>query len=95
MRYSLGVSIRSRLLELMTFDSQAWGVPIEAADGIFYMDAGHVDSLQIIGLIIDVEDEFDIILSSEDTESDEFRTLGGLSQIVARKVAAQGRELPK
>ena len=68
---------------------------MDAVDGIFYMDAGHIDSLQIIGFIIDVEDEFGIVLSSDDTESDEFRTLGGLSQIVARKVAEQGRELPQ
>ena len=93
MRYGLKVSIRSRLLDLLAFDPQVWGVTEDAADNVLYMDAGHVDSLHIIGFIIDVEDEFEIVLSSDETESDEFRTLGGLTAIVSRKLAQQTSEI--
>lgn len=92
-RYGLKVSIRSRLLDLLAFDPQVWGVTEDAADNVLYMDAGHVDSLHIIGFIIDVEDEFEIVLSSDETESDEFRTLGGLTAIVSRKLAQQTSEI--
>jgi len=50
-----------------------------------YLDAGHVDSLNIMQFILEIEESFDISLSAEDTQSDEFRTVGGVITLVERK----------
>jgi len=50
-----------------------------------YLDAGHVDSLNIIQFILEIEESFGISLSAEDTQSDEFRTIGGVITLVERK----------
>ncbi len=55
-----------------------------------YIDAGHIDSFELISFILAIEDEFDIVLSPEDTQSDEFRSLGGLIYLVAQKKPAGG-----
>lgn len=51
-----------------------------------YLDAGHVDSFSLIQFILELEDKFDISLSPEDTQSDKFRSIGGLIQIVEDKL---------
>ena len=51
-----------------------------------YLDAGHVDSLNIIQFILEIEESFGISLSAEDTQSDEFRTIGGVITLVERKL---------
>ena len=50
-----------------------------------YLDAGHVDSLNIMQFILEIEESFDISLLAEDTQSDEFRTIGGIITLVERK----------
>lgn len=45
----------------------------------------HIDSFGIISFLIAIEDKFCIELSAEDTESDEFRTVGGLIKIIQSK----------
>ena len=49
-----------------------------------YLD-NHLDSFGIIQFIMTVEEEFDITLEAEDTESEEFRTVGGVIEIIKRK----------
>jgi acyl carrier protein len=51
-----------------------------------YIDAGHVDSIGIIKFVVDIEAHFDIELNEGDIESAEFRTLDGLTGIIARKL---------
>ncbi len=51
-----------------------------------YLDEGHVDSFNIIQLILEIEDEFSISLSPDDTESVDFRSVGGLIRLVERKL---------
>ena len=50
-----------------------------------YLDVGHVDSLNIMQFVLEIEESFDISLSTEDTQSDEFRTVGGVITLVERK----------
>ena len=38
-----------------------------------YLDSGHIDSFEIMHLIVNIEQEFNIRIEAEDTESDEFR----------------------
>ncbi len=51
-----------------------------------YLDEGHVDSIGLIQFILEVEEKFDITLTSQDTKSDQFRTVKGLCQIVEKKL---------
>ena len=48
-----------------------------------YLDTGHIASFSIMNLIVELEDTFDIKLSSEDTQSDQFRTARGLVSIIS------------
>ena len=50
-----------------------------------YLDEGHVDSFSLLNLILELESEFDIKLSAEDTESDNFRTPRGIVSIINEK----------
>ena len=52
-----------------------------------YLDAGHIDSFGITRLIFSIEDEFGIVLSPDDTQSDEFRLVGGIVSIVMERLA--------
>jgi len=51
-----------------------------------YLDSGHIDSLAIAGFIFSIEDRFEIEFLPEDTQSDEFRTVGGLINIINSKL---------
>lgn len=46
-----------------------------------YLDEGHIDSFAIMNFIVELEAIFDVTLSPEDTQSDAFRTPGGLVSI--------------
>ena len=50
-----------------------------------YLDSGHIDSFGIIHFILDLEQEFDISFSPEETESEEFRTIRGIINIINAK----------
>ena len=47
---------------------------------------GHIDSFGIIHFIMAIEEEFNIQLLPEDTESEEFRTISGLIKIIENKI---------
>ena len=63
--------------------------PIKMDDNEFlkyrYLD-NHLDSFEIIQFIMAIEDEFNITLLPEDTESEEFRTIEGLIKIIESKL---------
>ena len=63
--------------------------PIEMDEKSFlqyrYLD-NHLDSFGIIQFIMTIEEEFGITLLPEDTESEEFRTIEGLTKIIASKM---------
>mgnify|MGYP001159539365 FL=1 len=54
-----------------------------------YLDAGQLDSFNIIQFILEVEELFNITLTPEDTTSEQFRNVGGLIQIVEDKLNAE------
>ncbi len=62
--------------------------PIEMTDAVFlqyrYLD-NHLDSFGIIQFIMTIEEEFEISLLPEDTESEEFRTIKGVIEIIESK----------
>ena len=50
-----------------------------------YLDDGQIDSLEIFSFIQKIENYFKIKLKPEDTNSDEFRYVGGLIKIIKKK----------
>ncbi len=60
----------------------------EAVMNYRFIDNGHIDSFGIMNFIMALEDEFDITLDPEDTESDEFRYIGGLIKLISAKVGS-------
>ena len=50
-----------------------------------YLDNGQIDSLEIFSFIQKIENRFKIKLKPEDTNSDEFRYIGGLIEIIKKK----------
>jgi len=51
-----------------------------------YLDDGQIDSLEIISFIQKIENHFKIKFDPEDTNSDEFRHIGGLIKIIKSKI---------
>lgn len=50
-----------------------------------YLDSANFDSFGLIQFIMEIEEEFDINLTPEDTQSDEFRYIDGLVKIIENK----------
>ncbi len=50
-----------------------------------YLDDGQIDSLEIFSFIQKIEARFKIKFTPEDTNSDEFRYIGGLIKIIKNK----------
>ena len=76
------------VLDLLEAHAPMPGETDEARARYRYLDAGHIDSFGLIHFIMDIETEYGITLEPEDTQSDEFRTVGGLAGIIARKIGA-------
>ncbi|MBI4677661.1 MAG: acyl carrier protein [Elusimicrobia bacterium] len=49
-----------------------------------YLDTGFVDSVQVVELVMQLEDDLGVRLEPEHLQSEEFRTVGGLIQIIQR-----------
>ncbi|MBL8550316.1 MAG: acyl carrier protein [Hyphomonadaceae bacterium] len=73
--------------EIETFVAALLDLPAPPAPGLNYIDAGQLDSMALMNLVVALEDRFDIELSDDDIVSDEFRTFGGLVAIVQRTIA--------
>ena len=54
----------------------------------FYLDSGMIDSLGIIEFVTYLEETFDVQLTAEDMQTAEFRTLGGIVELIK---AVKGR----
>ena len=50
-----------------------------------YLDVGHIDSIQIMNFIVNLERTFKIKISAKDTESNDFRSIKGLIKIIKKK----------
>ena len=51
-----------------------------------FLEAGFLDSMQIIELIEDIEDEFQIEFSQDDFQDRSFPTAKGLSKIISDRI---------
>lgn len=55
-------------------------------DTFDFVKEGYVDSMGMVQFIVLIEDEFGIAFTDEELESDEFRTVNGLAELVNSKV---------
>jgi acyl carrier protein len=51
-----------------------------------FLETGHIDSFKLNEFIMEIEDQFNIILSPEDMQSEEFRSVGGLIKIIKNHI---------
>jgi D-alanine--poly(phosphoribitol) ligase subunit 2 len=47
-----------------------------------FLEVAHIDSFGLNEFILEIEDQFNIVLSPEDNQSEEFRSVGGLVQLI-------------
>jgi acyl carrier protein len=57
-----------------------------ALEAFRYLDYGQIDSLGLVKFIYEIEERFNIELSAEDTQSDQFRSVAGLIDLVTAKI---------
>ena len=51
-----------------------------------YLDHGVIDSLNLVKFIIFLEKKFKIKITTKNSESDEFRYIGGLTKLISQKI---------
>ena len=76
------------VVEYLERSSPVPGDTVEAIKAYRYLDAGHINSFALFPFIMELEDQFGVSFSAEDTQSDEFRTVGGVVGMVVDKVRA-------
>ena len=57
-----------------------------------FVEKGYIDSMAMIQFIVLLEDEFGISFSDDELTDRRFRTIGGLTKIVEKKIAENGNE---
>lgn len=57
-----------------------------------FVENGYVDSMAMVQFIVLLEEEFGIAFTDEELQEGGFRTIGGLSRIVEKKMAENGNE---
>ena len=59
-------------------------------DPFNYVDTGHVDSIEMIKFVLEIETEFGIEITALDMELVGFKTIGGLVSMINAKVKHAG-----
>lgn len=59
---------------------------LEDPDAFNYVESGYVDSIGIIQFIAELEDKFSVEFTDDEIASEEFKTVGGVAGIIARKL---------
>lgn len=57
----------------------------EDMESFNYVESGYIDSMGIVQFIVALEDEFSIEFTDEDLNTPEFKTIGGVIQIIEEK----------
>ena len=55
-------------------------------DSLEYFKSGHVDSLGLMKFILQIEENFDVEISEEDMMNKAFATVGGVVEIISKKL---------
>lgn len=62
---------------------------IENVDKINYIEDGYIDSLGIVQFIVALEEAFDIEFTNEEVDSDAFRVVGSLIEMIEKKIGKE------
>jgi acyl carrier protein len=54
-------------------------------DTFNYVESGYVDSIGLIKFVVEIEEEFNIELTEDDLAHQDFKTIGGLVNIICLK----------
>lgn len=79
------IEIQKKLLKLIEKKKKIKYSTFKEKIKFRYLEKGHLDSINLINFIIAIEDEFLIKFSSKDTESESFRSLEGISNLILKK----------
>lgn len=75
------MSIKKRVIEFFNSCGELPKTDIEIIK-FSYLDSGFIDSMKLVEMIVMFEDEFEIKFTHEELQSNEFRTIGGLINII-------------
>ncbi len=76
------------LKKILEFFKQK-GIEIEKAsnvENIRYLDQGLLDSFDLIDFITYLEQEFNVELTPEDLQTDDFRSIGGIVDVILKRL---------
>lgn len=76
-------NIKLFILELLKKKSS---LPKDFNEENDFIKAGIIDSIGTIKFILEIESRFDIEITDEDIESNDFRSVQGLIKIIKRKI---------
>ena len=66
-------------------------IPVESDDkrmAYRFLEVAHIDSFGLNEFVMEIEDQFNVTLSPEDTQSEEFRSVGGLVELIENRINA-------
>lgn len=58
-------------------------------DEFNYIDTGYVDSMGLLKFVVELEQEFDIQICDDDIMLPEFKTIGGLANMIELKMGSK------
>ncbi|MBL8645139.1 MAG: acyl carrier protein [Rhodospirillaceae bacterium] len=79
------MDIQAKVLAFLESQNPVPGADVTAKLACYYLDAGVIDSVGIVTMITEFEDQFGIRFENDDLQSDEFQTIGGLIAIIQRR----------
>lgn len=85
-----GEFIEKQVIKIIKEISQS-DVKDEDFVGMNYLDKGLIDSLQVVEMIDNLEKQFKIHFSPDDLQSEKFRTIGGLIEMVRGMIRGKER----
>ena len=72
--------------EVTTYLKKCGNLPKKNLLNFRYLDQGIIDSLNLIKFIFFLEKKFKIKIKTKDSESDQFRYIGGLAKLIFKKI---------
>jgi len=82
-------SVLQRVIDLIEIAHPVPGETVQQKADLRYLEAGLISSFELIQFIVGLEETFEIELAPEDTESDKFRTIGGIAELISEKIASR------
>jgi acyl carrier protein len=71
---------------ILKYISKKGKLPIEIdIDSFNYIDTGYIDSMGLIKFVVELEEKFNVQISDDDMMTPEFRTIGGLVEIIKNR----------